>query len=34
MIKEMEAKLKVLQREAAEEDQTGIFDVKAGRDRK
>ena len=29
MIKEMEAELEVLQREAKEEEQTGIFDVKA-----
>ena len=31
MIKELEAKLKFLQREAKEEEQTGIFDVKAER---
>ena len=31
MIKEMEAKFEVLQREAKEEEQTGIFDVKAER---
>ena len=31
MIKEMEAMFEVLQREAKEEEQTGIFDVKAER---
>ena len=31
MIKEIEANTKVLQREAEEEEQTGIFDVKAKR---
>ena len=30
-IKELEAELKVLQREAEKEEQMGIFDVKAGR---
>ena len=31
MVKELEAELKVLQREAGEEEQTGMFDVKAER---
>ena len=31
MTKELEAKIEVLQREAEEEDQTGIFDAKSER---
>ena len=31
MIKELEAELEVFQREAGEEEQTGIFDMKAER---
>ena len=31
MIKELESKIEVFQREAEEEDQTGIFDAKAER---